>query len=116
MIRFGEGITLDQLSARRNGNDVALMNEETGELLTLANFMASEAYRNYTFEFVDGTSVTNDQINTGAIVSNKDTSMYDILVQTLASYDNSDGMMELAAYYNSSDHATANSDLLFVSH
>ncbi len=41
--------------------------------------------------------------------------MYDILVQTLASYDNSEGMLELAAYHDLTDHAATNNDLLFVS-
>lgn len=115
VIRFGEGITADSLSARRSGNyDVDILNTETGQVLKLVNFTSYEQYRNYTFEFADGTSITREQINMGAIVSNQDTSMYDILVQTLASYDNGEGM-ELAAYGGSYNNVTMNSDLLFAS-
>lgn len=116
VIRFGEGIKVEDLSARRSGsNDVDIVNAETGEVLKLERFMSGEQYRNYTFEFADGKSITREQINVGAIVTNHDTPMYDILVQTLASYDDGDGMMELSTNGYSYENTSINSDLLFAS-
>ena len=117
IIRFGEGITADDLTVRRDGYyDVKIQVAGTGDSLKLMNFMNSSIYRNYTFEFADGTSIGKDQINAGAIASGQDKSMYEILVQTLASYDDSDGMMELYARDFFAEPASSAGDCMLASH
>ncbi len=61
----------------------------------------------------DGTHISADILKDYGISSAADTTLYDILVQTMASYDDSDGMMELESHISS--FAQNNEDMLFLS-
>jgi Ca2+-binding RTX toxin-like protein len=63
ILKFGEGITADDLELTAVGNNTVFIIKETGERITVQNWYQGYGYQLTKVEFADGTEWTNAEIN-----------------------------------------------------
>ena len=61
-IKFGEGITLENIKFHGEGSDLFITFSDTDDLIQIERFISSTSYRIENFEFSDGTKITSDYV------------------------------------------------------
>ncbi len=112
-LQFGEGITAKDISVKRSGNDL-VMNMSDGGNVTVESYFSGSDYKIENFQFADGCLFHSSDLDTYGISASESTPLYHILAQTLASYDDSNGMMQLDSCCFSAEELNRQNDKLMA--
>lgn len=112
-LQFGEGITAKDISVKRSGNDL-VMNMSDGGNITVESYFSGSDYKIENFQFVDGGLFHSSDLDTYGISASESTPLYHILAQTLASYDDSNGMLQLDSNCFSAEEQNRQNDKLMA--
>jgi Ca2+-binding RTX toxin-like protein len=63
ILKFGEGITEEDLQFSRNGNDLVIWIKNSDDSITLENWFKSKDFKIGKIEFIDGSILTNEEVD-----------------------------------------------------
>ena len=89
-LRFGAGITVDNISISANDTDMLIALSD-GQVITIANWNSANISRIEQFEFADGTVWESTDITNAMAIASGDVSSIDsnlnLLIQSYSSFD-----------------------------
>lgn len=85
-----------------------------GGNVTVESYFSGSDYKIENFQFVDGGLFHSSDLDTYGISASESTPLYHILAQTLASYDDSNGMLQLDSYCFSAEEQNRQNDKLMA--